>query len=84
MKMAWAQDDPHPLDVELEPGTYSWCACGLTKTPPYCDGSHEGTEFTPVSFEITEKATVSLCNCGLTKTPPYCDGSHLSTEETLR
>jgi CDGSH-type Zn-finger protein len=66
----------HPLIVELEPGTYHWCRCGQTKTPPYCDGSHGGTDITPLEFEIDEAKTVAICNCGLTGNPPFCDGSH--------
>ena len=62
--------------TELEPGNYYWCMCGRTKTPPFCDGSHIGTEFTPMEFVIEEPTKVALCNCGLTKTPPYCDGTH--------
>lgn len=70
----------HPLVTELEPGTYSWCQCGLTKTVPWCDGSHEGTGITPLEFTIDEPQSVSICDCGLTKTPPYCDGSHTTIE----
>jgi CDGSH-type Zn-finger protein len=29
-----------PALVELEPGTYYWCACGRSANQPFCDGSH--------------------------------------------
>ncbi|MDQ7000065.1 MAG: CDGSH iron-sulfur domain-containing protein [Mariprofundus sp.] len=65
-----------PAVLELEPGTYYWCACGRSKNKPFCDGSHEGSEFSPQVVEITGKQTVVLCQCKQTKTPPFCDGSH--------
>jgi CDGSH-type Zn-finger protein len=65
-----------PAVLELESGTYYWCACGRSKNQPFCDGSHEGSEFTPQVVEITEKQTVALCQCKQSKTPPFCDGSH--------
>lgn len=35
-----------PYNVQLIPGKeYLYCVCGLTKTQPFCDGSHEGTPF---------------------------------------
>jgi CDGSH-type Zn-finger protein len=65
-----------PIEKELEAGTYYWCSCGLSRTRPFCDGSHKGSVKSPVQFEITEKKKVWLCNCGRTKTPSYCDGAH--------
>ena len=65
-----------PAVLELEPGTYHWCACGRSKNQPFCDGSHKGTGLSPVAFEITEKKKVALCQCKHTKNPPFCDGSH--------
>ena len=44
-----------PIAVDLEPGSYWWCACGRSKEQPFCDGSHSGTEFEPLEFEVTEK-----------------------------
>ncbi|MBW2529351.1 MAG: CDGSH iron-sulfur domain-containing protein [Deltaproteobacteria bacterium] len=65
-----------PAKVELEPGTYYWCACGRSKKQPFCDGSHQGTEFAPVELAVAEKKTFFLCQCKRTANPPHCDGSH--------
>ncbi|MDX8407790.1 MAG: CDGSH iron-sulfur domain-containing protein [Mariprofundaceae bacterium] len=65
-----------PAVIELEAGTYYWCACGRSKKQPFCDGSHKGSSFEPQAFEISEKKTVALCQCKQTKNPPFCDGSH--------
>ena len=65
-----------PKVIDLEPGTYYWCACGRSTNQPFCDGSHEGTDFTPQPFEISEKQTVALCQCKHTNNPPFCDGTH--------
>ncbi len=67
-----------PAVLDLEPGTYYWCSCGRSKKQPYCDGSHEGTEFTPLEFTIAEKKQVALCQCKRTGNAPYCDGAHES------
>jgi len=65
-----------PAVLELEPGTYYWCSCGKSANQPFCDGAHQGTEFTPQPFEVTEKKTVALCQCKRSKNPPFCDGAH--------
>lgn len=56
--------------------TYYWCSCGLSKTQPFCDGSHIGTDFSPVLFTAKVDAIVGFCGCKFTKTPPICDGYH--------
>jgi len=66
----------NPWVGELEAGQYTWCACGKSSNQPYCDGSHAGSEFSPMRFEIDEKKRVALCQCKHTKNPPFCDGSH--------
>ena len=65
-----------PYAVELEPGTYWWCACGRSQRQPFCDGSHKDTEFTPVEFTVEAKKTVWLCGCKRTGHAPNCDGTH--------
>lgn len=68
--------DKKPAVIELPAGTYWWCACGLSKKQPYCDGSHKGTGFTPVEFTIDAPKRVALCLCKHTAGKPFCDGSH--------
>ena len=65
-----------PYIVDVEPGDYYWCACGKSKNQPYCDGSHAGTDFSPVKVTVDQAKTLVLCGCKHSKNPPYCDGSH--------
>lgn len=65
-----------PSVLELDAGTYYWCACGQSDNQPFCDGSHQGSEFAPQAFTLSESKTVALCQCKQTKNAPFCDGSH--------
>jgi CDGSH-type Zn-finger protein len=66
-----------PLPVEVVAGeTYWWCACGRSKSQPFCDGSHNGTAFTPMEWTAPASKRVFFCTCKRTKTMPLCDGSH--------
>ena len=52
--------DRKPIKVELKKGEEQyWCACGLSKNQPYCDGSHRTTDITPVKFEAEESSHLS-------------------------
>jgi CDGSH-type Zn-finger protein len=62
--------------IELDAGTFYWCACGKSENQPFCDGSHKGTSFQPQAFTIEEKKRVALCNCKHTGNSPFCDGTH--------
>ena len=67
-----------PITLELEPGTYWWCACGRSADQPWCDGSHKGLEvkFRPVRVDIDKPGTYTLCACKQTASEPFCDGTH--------
>jgi CDGSH-type Zn-finger protein len=68
--------DKKPVVMELEPGNYFWCTCGQSDNQPFCNGAHQGTDFTPMKFTLEEKQQVALCACKYTNNSPFCDGSH--------
>ncbi|HEY2465740.1 MAG TPA: CDGSH iron-sulfur domain-containing protein [Steroidobacteraceae bacterium] len=55
---------------------YLWCACGRSKTQPFCDGSHAGSDFLPITFKAERDEDVIFCGCKHTGTGPFCDGAH--------
>ncbi|KXS14635.1 hypothetical protein M427DRAFT_99466 [Gonapodya prolifera JEL478] len=73
-------DPPGPIKL-------LYCTCGLSKTQPWCDNSHEGTGFTPLEWLVpgTEVGPehkpkgiyVPMCICKYSSRLPYCDGSHI-------
>ncbi len=65
-----------PYIVHEEAGKKMWCACGLSKSQPYCDGSHSGGEFMPEFVRLDEPKKVVWCGCKQSKNKPYCDGTH--------
>ncbi|MGB1449664.1 MAG: sterol desaturase family protein [Flavobacteriaceae bacterium] len=81
----WHKDFQHTntatkdaLSIQLEKGeNYLWCACGKSKTQPFCDGSHHGSKIKPIKFTAKRTGEVRLCNCKATKKGPFCDDSHL-------
>jgi len=72
-----AQKAPFRADV-VAGQSYWWCACGRSKNQPFCDGSHKGSEFSPVQYDATESKTVFFCGCKHTGSKPFCDGTHKS------
>ena len=75
MKTEIPQKSPYAVEVESAK-TYYWCACGKSKTQPFCDGSHQGSAFMPVEYKAAESKTVYFCGCKQTANQPLCDGAH--------
>lgn len=71
------QKAPYAVDV-TEGETYYWCACGKSNKQPFCDGSHKGSDFTPVAFIAEKTEKVYFCGCKKSANPPLCDGTHNS------
>jgi CDGSH-type Zn-finger protein len=72
-----AQKSPYPMPVEAGKA-YFWCACGLSKAQPLCDGSHAGTGLAPMKYVADADKTVYFCGCKATHAAPLCDGTHSS------
>ncbi len=56
--------------------SYFWCRCGQSSKQPFCDGSHEGTDFLPEKINFDEAQEVYFCGCKNSSNQPFCDGTH--------
>lgn len=70
-----AADLPFVVDVEAGK-TYFWCACGRSKSQPFCDGSHAGSGFEPLVYQALKNQKIFFCGCKASRKAPLCDGSH--------
>ena len=53
-----------PMPIEVEAGkSYWWCACGRSKSQPFCDGSHKGSAFTPIEWKAQTAEKAFFCTC---------------------
>ena len=69
--------DNKPVPVELKAGEEVWyCTCGRSANQPFCDGSHQGTDFSPRAFTPEEDGEAYFCRCKQTGNAPFCDGTH--------
>jgi len=69
--------DTKPKSVNLTEGEQVYfCTCGKSANQPFCDGSHAGSEFTPMAYMPEESGTAALCACKQSSNLPFCDGSH--------
>lgn len=65
-----------PYEVKVEQGrTYVWCSCGRSANQPWCDGSHKGTRFEPITFVAPISNVFFMCGCKESDNPPYCFGN---------
>ncbi len=70
-------DSGAPIVEELKAGdTVYICRCGKTGNAPWCDGSHAGTDITPLAHTPEKDGEVYICGCGKSGNIPWCDGSH--------
>ena len=70
-----AQKSPYAVQVEAGK-SYWWCACGKSATQPFCDGSHKGSEFSPVEYKAGKSEMVYFCGCKHSANGVLCDGTH--------
>lgn len=70
-----AQTSPYAVDIEAGK-SYWWCSCGKSSKQPFCDGSHQGSSFTPVEYKADETKTAYFCGCKQSGNGVMCDGAH--------
>ena len=57
------QKSPYKVIVE-EDKTYFWCACGLSKKQPFCDGSHiKDGKYKSIKYLAEESKEMYFCGC---------------------
>ena len=66
-----------PYGVQVTAGQrYVWCACGRSKSQPFCDGTHKEFGLRPVAFVAEKTEQAWLCGCKASGNKPFCDGTH--------
>jgi len=48
----------------------------MSKSQPFCDGSHAGTDIGPLKFTADKDGEAAICLCKSSANGPFCDGTH--------
>ena len=56
------------------------CKCGLISKHPFCDVSHDTTNFLPERIVFEEDKDVFFCGCKKSAKGALCDGTHKNIE----
>lgn len=75
MKMKTAKNAPYPVEVNKDQ-SYYWCSCGLSENQPFCDGSHQETDMSPLEWIAAESKVIYFCGCKQSANAPLCDSTH--------
>ena len=50
-------------EIEVKQGqSYSFCACGLSKEMPICDGAHKGTGMKSHKYTAAKTGKITFCH----------------------
>ena len=74
--------DRKPIRIKCKEGRmYMWCACGLSRNQPFCDGTHKieqlGAKLKPLPWKCHKTGMYWFCNCKHSGKKVFCDGTHL-------
>jgi CDGSH-type Zn-finger protein len=61
MKFVNAGDLDKPALVTLEAGSYFWCRCGQTQTPPFCDNPRDRANATAIRSGQRRPSPLHVC-----------------------